>query len=59
MDYYKKQKMNNLILFVTFVAGVILQFIGHSKTGYPALGLQFISLFMLLLVLYIYNKRHQ
>ena len=59
MDYYKKQKINNLILFVIFVVGVILQFVGHSQTGYPALGLQFLSLFMLLLVLYIYNKRHQ
>lgn len=59
MDYYKKEKINNWILFVIFVVGIILQFVGHSRVGYPALGLQFISLFMLLLVLFIYNKRHQ
>ncbi|WP_044565126.1 DUF6903 family protein [Anaerococcus provencensis] len=59
MDYYKKEKINNCILFVIFVVGIILQFVGHSRVGYPALGLQFISLFMLLLVLFIYNKSHQ
>lgn len=59
MDYYKKEKINNLMLFAIFVLGIILQFKGHARTGYPALGLQFISLFLLLLVLYIYNKKHK
>lgn len=58
MDYYKKQRVNNVILFLVFVLGIILQFIGHSKTGYKALGIQFVSLILLVLVLYLYNRRH-
>ena len=58
MDYYKKQKVNNLILFLVFVVGIILQVVGHSKVGYGALGIQFISLILLILVLYLYNRRH-
>ena len=58
MDYYKKQKANNIVLFLMFILGIILQFIGHSKAGYKALGIQFISLIILVLVLYLYNRRH-
>ena len=58
MDYYKKQRLNNWMLGLLFVLGVILQFVGHRKEGYFPLGIQFISLAILLLVLYLYNKRH-
>lgn len=58
MDYYKKRKLNNIILFILFVIGVILQFVGHSKNGYTYLGIQFVSLAILLVVLYLYNKRY-
>lgn len=57
MDYYQKRKFNNIILFILFVIGVVLQFKGHSKSGYTYLGIQFVSLAILLVVLYLYNKR--
>ncbi|MDD7305037.1 MAG: hypothetical protein PUG67_00455 [Peptoniphilaceae bacterium] len=57
MDYYKKRKLSNLILFILFIIGVILQFVGHYKTGYKYLAIQFVSLAILLVVLYIYNRR--
>ncbi|WP_399529911.1 DUF6903 family protein [uncultured Anaerococcus sp.] len=58
MDYYKKQKLANWALGLLFVLGVILQILGHRKEGYLPLLVQFISLAILLLVLYLYNKRH-
>lgn len=56
MDYYKKQKISNLILFVIFVVGVILQFVGHSQTGYPALGLQFYPFYATFSTLHLQQK---
>lgn len=58
MDYYKKRKIGNLILLILFVVGVVLQFLGHRKAGYGPLLIQFLSLAILLLVLYLYNRRH-
>ncbi len=58
MDYYKKRKIDNLILLILFVVGVVLQFLGHRKAGYGPLLIQFLSLAILLLVLYLYNRRH-
>lgn len=58
MDYYKKKKMANLVLAIVFVIAVILQFIGHATTGYKYLFIQMVSLGMLLLILYLYNKRY-
>ena len=57
MDYYKKRKIDNLILLILFVVGVVLQFLGHRKAGYGPLLIQFLSLAILLLVLYLYNRR--
>ncbi|MDY3005568.1 DUF6903 family protein [Anaerococcus porci] len=57
MDYYKKKKMANLILGLIFIIAVILQFIGHATTGYKYLFIQIISLGLLLLDLYLYNRR--
>ncbi|NVF11184.1 hypothetical protein HV819_04150 [Anaerococcus sp. AGMB00486] len=57
MDYYKKKKMANLILGLIFTIAVILQFIGHATTGYKYLFIQIISLGLLLLDLYLYNRR--
>lgn len=58
MDYYKKRKIDNLMLLILFVVGVVLQFLGHRKAGYGPLLIQFLSLAILLLVLYLYNRRH-
>ncbi|WP_306484499.1 hypothetical protein [Anaerococcus sp.] len=58
MDYYKKRKIDNLVLLILFVVGVVLQFLGHRKAGYGPLFIQFLSLAILLLVLYLYNRRH-
>ena len=57
MDYYKKRKAKNLILGLIFILGVILQFIGHARSGYPYLFIQMVSLAMLFSVLYLYNRR--
>ncbi|MDO4662661.1 MAG: hypothetical protein Q4B36_06060 [Tissierellia bacterium] len=59
MDYYKKRKVQIFCLFVLFVIGTILQIVGHKGEGYSYLGIQFISLVILLLVLYLYNKRQK
>lgn len=58
MDYYKKRRLSNILLFVLFVIGLVLQFVGHGENGYHGLFIQFVSLIILLAVLYIYNKRH-
>lgn len=58
MDYYKKEKLNNIVLFIIFVLGVILQFVGHRKAGYGPLLIQFVSLALMILVLFLYNRRH-
>lgn len=57
MDYYKKKKVANIVLLIVFIIGVILQFVGHSQAGYKYLAIQFISLGVLLVVLYMYNRR--
>lgn len=57
MDYYKKRRMANLILGIIFIIAVILQFIGHATTGYKYLFIQIVSLALLLVILYLYNRR--
>ncbi|MDD7463592.1 MAG: hypothetical protein SOW41_04735 [Anaerococcus sp.] len=57
MDYYKKRKLSNIFLLILFIIGVILQFVGHSNTGYKYLAIQLVSLVILLVVLYLYNRR--
>lgn len=57
MDYYKKRILNNLILFVLFVIGVVLQFIGQRNESITGLVIQIISLIILLTVLFLYNRR--
>lgn len=57
MDYYKKRKLQTLALTLLFIFGSLLQFIGHRGEGYKYLLVQVISLSILLLVLYLYNKR--
>lgn len=59
MDYYNKKLIKNLILFVIFIVGVVLQILGQRIESYMGLAIQFVSLIMLLLVLFIYNKRYQ
>lgn len=57
MDYYKKKKINNLILLVIFIVGIVLQIVGQSIESYVGLAIQLISLVLLLTVLFLYNKR--
>lgn len=57
MDYYKKRRMANVILGIIFIIAVILQFIGHATTGYKYLFIQIVSLALLLVILYLYNRR--
>lgn len=59
MDYYKKKKLANLILIALFIIGVVLQFVGHRIIGYTGLAIQFISLIILVVVLFLYNRRHK
>lgn len=59
MDYYKKSKVKNLILFVIFAIGVYLQFYGHSIESKTGLVIQFLSLVLILTVLFLYNRRHK
>ena len=59
MDFYAKKKLANLGLTVLFILGLVLQFVGLKHTGYGGLGLQFISLALLIVVLWLYNRRYQ
>ncbi len=58
MDYYKKQKAQTFGMALLFLVGAILQFVGHNGEGYKYLFIQMISLVILLLVLFLYNKKH-
>lgn len=57
MDIYKKKKLKNFGLFLIFVLGIVLQFEGKKIESVTGLVIQLISLAILLLVLYLYNRR--
>lgn len=59
MDYYKKKKFKNLILLLIFLCGLYLQVLGHKIASYKGLLIQFLSLGLLILTLYLYNKRYK
>lgn len=59
MDYYKKKKFKNFLLLVVFLCGIYLQFLGHNIASYKGLLIQFLSLGLLILTLYLYNKRYK
>lgn len=59
MDYYKKKVYSNILLAVLFIIGVILQIFGHRQVGYKGLFIQLGSLLILILVLFLYNRRHR
>lgn len=59
MDIYKKKKIKNLLLALLFIIGVVLQINGHRREGYAGLITQVISLAILVLVLYLYNRRYR
>ena len=58
MELEKKHRRENIVLFIIFIAGIVLQFVGSSKTGYLGLGIQLVSLAIIILVLYLYNRRY-
>ena len=59
MDYYRGKIVRNIILLVIFIVGIILQFYGHSIESIKGLGIQFVSLVVLLIVMYLYNRRYR
>jgi len=59
MDFYKKNVARNVILTLIFLAGIVLQFIGHRIESYTGLLIQFISLSLLIFVLFLYNRRYK
>ncbi|MDY3052870.1 MAG: hypothetical protein SOR89_06850 [Ndongobacter sp.] len=59
MDEYRKNRRRNIGLIALFAAGVLLQFYGHGIQGMSGLGVQFISLAILLFVLWAYNRAHR
>ena len=59
MDFYKKKVLANIVLALLFVVGLVLQFVGHNIDSYTGLAIQFISLIILVVVLFIYNRRHK
>lgn len=59
MDCYKIKIIKNILLFVLFVIGTVLQFYGHSVENTNGLIIQFVSLSFLLIVLYLYNRRYR
>lgn len=59
MDYYKKIKKENSLMVGGVILGIILQVYGHKKIGPGGLLIQLVSLALLLLILYFYNKREK
>lgn len=59
MDYYKKNIARNIILTIIFLVGIVMQFIGHRIESYTGLFVQVVSLAVLILVLFLYNRRYK
>lgn len=59
MDIYQKKKLKNVLLLIIFIIGIGLQIFGHRTEGIKGLMIQFISLVVLLTILYIYNKQYE
>ncbi|MDO4793114.1 MAG: hypothetical protein Q3993_02960 [Filifactor alocis] len=59
MDIYTKKKLKMLIMAVAFLAGVALQIAGQRREGYGGLLIQVLSLAILLIDLYIYNRQYR
>ncbi|MDO5718405.1 MAG: hypothetical protein Q4P34_05410 [Tissierellia bacterium] len=59
MDIYKKKRLKNLALAAIMAVAIYLQFFGRKQDGWGGLGIQFISLGMILIVLWIYNRRYR
>lgn len=59
MKTEKEARTINLILGFVFIIAIVLQFIGHAKAAYQGLGIQAISLALLISVLAVYNHQHR
>lgn len=59
VDIYTKKKLKMLIMAVAFLAGVALQIAGQRREGYGGLLIQVLSLAILLIDLYIYNRQYR
>lgn len=57
MDVYKKDLFRKIIMTVGVVLGLYLQWIGRATSGTTGLAIQFVSLAILLNVLWIYNRK--
>lgn len=58
-DIYQKKTKRIILRIIVFIVGVILQIIGQGLNGYRGLGIQFVSLILLLLVLWDYNRSYK
>lgn len=58
-DIYQKKTKRIILRIIIFIIGVVLQIIGQGLNGYRGLGIQFVSLILLLLVLWDYNRGYK
>ncbi|MFC4803670.1 DUF6903 family protein [Filifactor villosus] len=59
MDIYAKKKRKRILMALAFLVGVALQVAGQRREGYEGLLIQLLSLVILLVDLYIYNRQYR
>lgn len=57
MDMYKKDNIRRIVITIGTIVGLYLQWTGRKIPGLKGLGIQFISLAILLFSLWIYNRK--
>lgn len=56
-NYYRNRKIITIIRILIFVIAIGLQIYGHKMESYLGLGIQFLSLALLIFLLYAYRKQ--
>lgn len=59
MGIYAKKKRKMMLMALAFLVGVALQVVGQSREGYEGLLIQILSLVILLVDLYVYNRQYR
>lgn len=59
MDVYKKDRLKGIVMALAFIAAVLLQIYGQLNRGYTGLVIQLVSLSILLVLLYVYNRKYR
>lgn len=59
MDIYAKKKRKRILMALAFLVGVALRVAGQRREGYEGLLIQLLSLVILLVDLYIYNRQYR